>query len=125
MNSNMYSAPPPSRPPDGSADELADLATVLNRLAARDLDGLSDAVRAERVLVLRPLADRLEGLWLRELAGVDARGAADAEQGEEAGSTAGWLRRRLRLGARAAASSVRTARALFRGATDPDRPGPV
>ena len=39
----------------------------------------------------------------------------------QAGSTAGWLRARLRPGAAAAASSVRTARALFRGPR-PDRP---
>jgi Domain of unknown function (DUF222) len=70
---------------------------------------------AERVLVLRGLVDRLEGHWLRQLAAVDARGAAGAEQGQEVGSTAAWLRTRLRLGTDAAASSVRTARALFRG----------
>ena len=49
------------------------------------------------------------------LAAVDARGAAGAEEGVQAGSTAGWLRARLRLGAGAATSLVRTARALFRG----------
>jgi hypothetical protein len=46
---------------------------------------------------------------------VDARGAAGAEHDLQAGSTAGWLRRRLRMGAGAAHHSVRTARALFRG----------
>ena len=46
---------------------------------------------------------------------MDARGAAGAEQGVQAGSTAGWLRARLRMGAGAAASLVRTARALYRG----------
>jgi Domain of unknown function (DUF222) len=46
---------------------------------------------------------------------VDARGAAGAEQGVPAPSTAAWLRARLRLGAGAATSLVRTARALFRG----------
>jgi Domain of unknown function (DUF222) len=50
-----------------------------------------------------------------KLAAVDARGAAGAEDGVQAGSTAGWLRQRLRMGAGAAASAVRTARALFRG----------
>jgi hypothetical protein len=59
--------------------------------------------------------DRLEGHWLRQLAVVDGRGAAGADQGQEVGSTAGWLRSRLGLGAGAAASFVRTARALFRG----------
>ena len=48
--------------------------------------------------------DRLEGQWLGELAAVDARGAAGAEEGVQAGSTAGWLRARLRMGAGAAAS---------------------
>jgi len=44
-----------------------------------------------------------------------SRGAAGAEVDQAVGSTAAWLRSRLRLGASAAASSVRTARALFRG----------
>jgi len=64
--------------------------------------------------VLRRLLDRLDGHWLKEPAGVDARGAAGAELGQDVGSTAGWLRSRLRLGAGAASSAVRTARALFR-----------
>ena len=64
---------------------------------------------------LRGLGDRLDGLWLAELAAVDARGAAGAEEGLQAGSTASWLRRRLRMGAGAAATAVRTARALFGG----------
>ena len=59
--------------------------------------------------------DRLEGQWLKELAGVDARGAAGAEAGQQVGSTAAWLRHRLRLSASAASRAVRTARALFRG----------
>ena len=46
---------------------------------------------------------------------MDARGAAGAEQGLQAGSTASWLRHRLRMGAGAAAAAVRTARALFGG----------
>src|SRR5918994_4388465 len=115
MDSNTHSAPPPGRHPDGQPDDLAELTVVLDRLAAQDLDRLSDAARAERVLGLRRLADRLDGQWLKELAGVDGRGAAGAEQGQEAGSTAAWLRNRLRLGAWTAASAVRTARALFRG----------
>ena len=59
--------------------------------------------------------DRLEGQWLAELATVDARGAAGADRGVQAPSTASWLRSRLRMGAAAASSAVRTARALFRG----------
>ena len=46
---------------------------------------------------------------------MDARGAAGAEQGIQAGSTAAWLRNRLRMGAGTAAGLVRTARAMFRG----------
>ena len=91
------------------------LAAAVDDLAAQDLHGLSDAVRAERVLQLRRLLDRLEGHWLNELAGVDARSAAGAEDGVQAGSTAGWLRGRLRMGAAAASNAVRTARALFGG----------
>ena len=95
MDSNTHSA---SRP-----DGLAALAAELDGLAAQDLDRLTDTARADRVMVLRGLADRIEGQWLSELAGVDARGAAGAEQGLQAGSTASWLRDRLRMGAGAAA----------------------
>src|SRR5829696_7035811 len=102
MNSNTHS----SQPPGGVSGGLA---AAADELAAQDLDGLADSVRAERVLVLRRLLDRLEGHWLKELAGVDARGAAGADQGQEVGSTAAWLRTRLRLGAGAAAGQVRTA----------------
>ena len=115
MDSNTHSAPPPGRHPDGQPDDLAELTAAADRLAAQDLNRLPDAVVAERVLGLRQLVDRLEGQWLKELAGVDALGAAGAEQGQQAGSTAAWLRNRLRLGAGTASSAVRTARALFRG----------
>jgi hypothetical protein len=115
MDSNTHSTPPPGRHPDGQPDDLAALAAAADRLAAQDLNRLPDAVVAERVLRLRQLVDRLDGQWLKELAGVDGRGAAGAEAGQEAGSTAAWLRNRLRLGAGTASSAVRTARALFRG----------
>jgi hypothetical protein len=111
MNSNTHSTGQSARRPDG----LAALATAVEELAGQDLDRLPDAVRAERVLELRRLLDRLEGHWLKELAGVDGRGAAGAEQDQQVGSTAAWLRGRLRLGAGAAASAVRTARAVFAG----------
>src|SRR5215203_2049742 len=123
MDSNIHSAQGPvesagqqsTRPPTPPPDDLAELTALLDRMAARDLERLTDAVRAERVQGLRPLADRLEGQWLKELAGVDARGAAGAEAGVQFGSTAGWLRARLRMSSHAAATAVRTARALFRG----------
>ena len=97
------------------AKGLGLLAEVVDGLAAQDLDGLPDAALAEQTLGLRRLVDRLEGEWLRLLAAVDGRGAAGAEQAIPAPSTASWLRGRLRLGATAAHSAVRTARALFRG----------
>jgi Domain of unknown function (DUF222) len=107
MNSNTSSITAPA--------ELTGLATQVDTLAAQDPDGLSDAALAEQVLVLRRLIDQLEGHWLHQLAALDGRGAAGADQGVQAPSTAGWLRARLRLGAAAATSWVRTARALFRG----------
>ena len=110
MDSNTHSTQPPEWP-----DDLAGLVAVVDKLAAQDLDRLPGTVRAQRVPVLRQLVDRLEGQWLKELAGVDAIGAAGADQGAQAASTAGWLRNRLRLGAGAARDAVRTARALFRG----------
>ena len=111
MDSNTHSTLLPSQ----ASEDLAALAAVADQLASQDLNRLSDAVRAERVLVLRQLVDRLEGQWLKELAGVDAHGAAGAEADQQVGSTAAWLRNRLRLGGGTASSSVRTARALFRG----------
>ncbi|HEV3398028.1 MAG TPA: hypothetical protein VG693_01900, partial [Actinomycetes bacterium] len=96
MEPNTHSTQPPARPSDGHSDELAVLAAALDRLAAQDLDRLPDTVVAEQVLALRRLVDRLEGQWLKALATVDARGAAGAEDGVEAGSTAAWLRGRLR-----------------------------
>ena len=109
MDSNTYST--------GKPQGLAALAADLQELAAQDPDGLPVAARAERVLELQGLVDRLQGQVLSELAAVDALGAAGAEQGQPAGSTstAAWLRSRLRMGPTAAAGVVRTARALFRG----------
>jgi Domain of unknown function (DUF222)/HNH endonuclease len=107
MDSNTYSAQ--------ALAGLHRLTAAVEELAAEDLAALPDAEAAARVLVLRGLLERLEGQWLRELAGVDGRGAAGAEDGTRADSTAGWLRRRLRAGATQASGWVRTARALFRG----------
>jgi Domain of unknown function (DUF222)/HNH endonuclease len=94
---------------------LAALAAELQDLAAHDRDSLTDTALVEGALRLRRLADGVDGHWLAWLAAVDARGAAGAEEGVPGGSTAGWLRRRLRMSAGAATSCVRTARALFRG----------
>jgi hypothetical protein len=115
MDPNTYSTSQSTRRAAGPPDNLAMLTAALDGLAAQDLERLTDTVLAERVLALRQLVDRLEGHWLKELATVDGRGAAGAEQDQQVGSTAAWLRNRLRLGAGAASSSVRTARALFRG----------
>jgi hypothetical protein len=97
------------------ADRLTALETDVDQLATQPLDQLTDAALIEGVRRLRRLADRVDGHWLAWLAAVDARGAAGAEDGVPAGSTAAWLRNRLRMGAGAASSCVRTARALFRG----------
>jgi Domain of unknown function (DUF222)/HNH endonuclease len=112
MDSNTHSGQPPA---DALDDDLELLAAAAARIAARELGRLPDAARAERVKAFRRLLDGLEGQWLNELAGVDACGAAGAEAGQEYGSTAAWLRGRLRLGAGEASNAVRTARALFRG----------
>jgi uncharacterized protein DUF222/HNH endonuclease len=107
MNPNTHS----TQQPDG----LGLLAAAVDQLATEDLDALPDGAAARRVLVLRRLIERLEGHWLRELAGVDGRGAAGADQGIPAESTAGWLRNRTRMGHPDAHQRVRVARALHRG----------
>src|SRR5919109_3843831 len=107
MKSNTYS----TRQPDG----IDLLAAAVDQLAAEDLDAHPDGEAARRVLVLRGLIERLEGVWLRELAGVDGRGAAGAEDEMPAESTAAWLRNRTRMGKANAHQRVRVARALHRG----------
>jgi hypothetical protein len=107
MDSNTHST--------GAPAGLGALAAAVDELVDQDLGGLADGVLAERVMALRGLVDRLEGHWLGELADLDARGAAGAEHGVPAASTASWLRARLRMGAGTAAGLVRTARALDRG----------
>jgi Domain of unknown function (DUF222)/HNH endonuclease len=107
MESNRSSIAQPSG--------LGLLVAAVEELATEDLTRLPDSEAAQRVLVLRRLVDRLEGQWLRELAGVDGRGAAGADQDTHADSTAGWLRGRLRAGRTQASGWVHTARALFRG----------
>jgi hypothetical protein len=58
----------------GRPGRLAALAAAVEELATQEPDGLPDAVRAEEVLVLRRLLDRLEGHWLHQLAAIDGRG---------------------------------------------------
>jgi Domain of unknown function (DUF222) len=115
MDSNRCSCEHNGQPPDRPPDRVAALAADLAALATEALDGLTDPALTARALDLRQLADQLEGQWLKTLAAVDARGAAGADQGTPAASTASWLRHRLRMGTGAATSAVRTARALFRG----------
>jgi hypothetical protein len=83
MDSNTHSTSHSAGTPAG----LGALVAELQGLAAQDPDRLGDGARAERVLVLRGLVERLEGQWLGELAAVDARGAAGADHGVQAGST--------------------------------------
>jgi hypothetical protein len=115
MDSNTHSTDQSGPRPPGPPDSLAGLVAAVDALAAQDLDRLADAALAEDLLGMRRLLDGLEGQWLRRLAAVDARGAAGADQGQDAPSTASWLRTRRRLSVDAAHSSVRTARALFGG----------
>ena len=81
----------------------------------RGPDQLPDPALAERALALGQEVDRLHGQWLRTVAAVDGRRAAGAECDQQPGSTAAWLRGRLRMGTPGARSAVRTTRALFRG----------
>jgi hypothetical protein len=105
MESNMHS--------NQDSVRLAALTAAVDKLEALDFDGLPHAVKVERLRELRRRLDLLELQWLKELAVVDARGAAGAEQGRPGASTAAWLRDRLHMDADAATRSVRTARALF------------
>jgi hypothetical protein len=107
MDSNTYSMPAP-----GGLDRLT---AAVDELATQDLDALPDSEAARRVLVLRGLIERLDGVFLRELAGVDGRGAAGADQDVPVESTAAWLRARTRMGHPDAHQRVRVARALHRG----------
>jgi|SRR5829696_2165695 len=97
------------------SERFAALAAAINDLDREDLDRLTDTAVADDLLALRPLVERLEGQWRKRLAVADARGAAGADQDRRFGSTAGWLRARLRMSRHGAAEAVRTARALFRG----------
>ena len=115
MDSNTHSTQAPDHQPV-EPDDLAELTAFLDRLNARDLDRLPRRGPGRAGPgCCGGWRDRLDGQWLKELAGVDARGAAGAEAGQQVGSTAAWLRNRLHLSDRAATSAVRTARALFRG----------
>ena len=114
MDSNIYSANEAAVAVEPVG--LEKLEAAIQDLASHEVDALPDGVAAARVLALRRLLDRLEGHWLGELAAVDGRGAAGAEDDTQpAPSTASWLRNRLRLGKGAARQAVQTARAVFRG----------
>jgi hypothetical protein len=93
MESNMYSTGPP--------DGLTKLAATVDRVIAQDLDRLGEAALADHARELRRLIDRL--------------GAAGADQGEVAPSTADWLSARLDISSAAANSWVRIARARYPG----------
>ena len=101
--------------PDGLPAGLERLAAAIAGLAADDLDQLGGTLLAAQVPAMRQLVDQLEADWLRRLATVDGLGAAGAEVGTCAPSTAGWLRATTRMSSAAAGRSVRTARALHRG----------
>jgi hypothetical protein len=101
--------------PGGLPARLVGLAAAVAKLAADDLAELGGGQVAAEFQALRRLADQLDGVCLRHLATVDARGAAGAERGVRAESTAGWLRATLRMSPATAARQVRTARALYRG----------
>src|SRR6266704_5867382 len=105
----------PAAAPTRVADDLDALDRLLGQLAAADPTTLPDPALAERVLRLRRQANRLEAVWQRDLAALDGRGAAGAETGAAAPSTAGWLRARLRMSRGAAGGHVRVARAIHRG----------
>ena len=94
---------------------LAALTAEIDALLDQDLNQLTEVALAQDTQDLRRLTDRLQGIWLRYLAAVDARGAAGADHGVQFGSTAACLRARLRMAAGQATTAVRTARALFRG----------
>jgi hypothetical protein len=61
MDSNTHSTSQSTSEPV----ELAALETDVDRLAAQDLDRLTDAALVDRALVLRELGDRIDGQWLR------------------------------------------------------------
>ena len=99
----------------GAPPGLEGLAAAVAELLASDPDSLGDALLATQVLAMRRLTDQLDAVWLCRLATLDGRGAAGAEHGTQAPSTAAWLRASLRMSPGAAAQRVRTARVLHRG----------
>jgi hypothetical protein len=123
MDSNTHSPQGPTRAADQQPtspstqppDDLAALTAVLRRLDSQDPQRLPDAALGDQTLQLQQLSDCLDGVVLRHLAAVDARGVAGADRGVQFGSTAAWLRARLRMASGVATTAVRTARALFRG----------
>ena len=82
------------------------MAAGIDQLATEDLDGLPDAAVAEQTLALRQLLDRLDGQWLKELAGVDARGRPGPKTTWRLAPPPPGRAGRLWMAAGAAASSV-------------------
>jgi hypothetical protein len=106
---------PRAEAPGGLGTGLEGLAAAVDALEAEDLDAMSDAELIESARELRRLTDLLKIQWYRELAWVDAHGAAGAEQGIRFPSTASWLQARLGMDAAEASNHVRIARQLFGG----------
>ena len=96
-------------------DGLAVLAAAVDGLAAQDLDGCLMLLWPARCWGCGGWSTGWKATGSSSWRRRGSRGAAGAEVDQAVGSTAAWLRSRLRLGASAAASSVRTARALFGG----------
>jgi hypothetical protein len=108
MDSNMHSIGTP-----GGPTGLAALEAAVDLVVAQDPHRLSDAARADHLRALEQRIDLVDDLWLQELAAVDRLGAAGADRGEVAPSTADWLRDRLGVDAATANGWVRAARARY------------
>jgi predicted DNA-binding transcriptional regulator YafY len=68
MDSNTHSTGLWTGASAGTPGGLSAVVAELQCLADQPLGSLADAARAERIMALRGLAERLEGQWLAELA---------------------------------------------------------
>src|SRR4051794_1615481 len=89
-----------------------DVHEALDRAAARDVAGLSDAALAEDLIALQQLCNRVNAEMSRTLAAFDARGGALADG---AASTQAWLRHKLLVSPSTAAGRVALARQFREG----------